>query len=154
MSIKRDTTEGASDIKDKYVDDSPVDEAQQINEALTSEKREARRLESRPSIDHLVDAVVRSNDGKLTFVPIVGQKVVVERVSTVTKNRPWLDTRVWVVNRVNAETGRVDLWCEDLNQNGVCNFITGTNVGYRFKLVPAKGPVFARKHNIDMKDDK
>lgn len=127
---------------------SSVGETQHLNEALALEKREARRIESRPNIDHLVDAVV-VKDGKFTFLPQVGQKVVVERVSTVTKTRPWLDTRVWVVNRINAETGRVDLWCEDLNQNGICNFIIGTQVGYRFKLVPKKGPVFARKHGKD-----
>lgn len=125
---------------------SPVGEAQHLNEALALEKREARRIESRPNIDHLADAVVEV-DGKLKFLAQVGQKVVVERVSTVTKMRPWLDTRVWIVNRVDPETGRVDLWCDDLMQNGICNFIVGTQAGYRFKLVPAKGPVFARKHD-------
>jgi len=144
-----------SEPKEQVADDqdeSPVEETQHLNEVQALEKREARRLESRPSIDHLADAAVMK-DGKLTFIPEVGHKVVVERVSTVTKMHPWLDTRVWVVNRINAETGRVDLWCEDLMQNGICNFITGTEVGYRFKLVPLKGPIFARKRDAK-KDDK
>lgn len=132
--------------------DAPiVDGVQRLNEVQTLEKREARRLESRPNIDHLADAVVLT-DGVLTFIPKVGEKVVVERVSTVTKTRPWLDTRVWVVNGIDYGSGKVNLWCEELDQNGACNFITGTQSGYRFKLVPTKGSVFARAEKRPRKE--
>jgi len=126
-------------------DGSPIDEAQHLNEAAALEQREAKRLASRPVIDHLADAVVAGPDGRLTFLPKVGDRVVIERVSTLTKSKQWLDTRVWVVNGVDPKSGRVDLWCDDLNQNGVTNFIVATQAGGRFKLVPQKGPIFARK---------
>lgn len=133
-------------------DERPVNETQHLNEVAALEQREAKRLASRPYIDHLIDAVVEV-EGKLTFLPKVGDKLVIERVSTVTKNRPWLDTRVWVVNRIDAQTGRLDLWCDELNQNGVSNFIAGTQAGCRFKLVPKKGPIFARKREPKQRND-
>lgn len=142
----------SNELKQEPVDaeerpgDAHTDETQQVNEAIAREKHAARRLESRPSIDHLIDAVAKAPDGSLMFLPQVGQKVVVERVSTLTKNNPWLDTRVWIVNRIDTATGRVDLWCDDLKQNGICNYIAGAAAGYRFKLAPTKGPIFARKH--------
>jgi hypothetical protein len=134
-------------------DDNEEKKAQRFNELLAREGREKKRLDTRPDLGHLADAVAESVDSlgnkKVTFLAKVGDRVVVERHSSLFKTHPWIDTRVWCVNRINAETGRLDLWCDDLWQNASCNYIEDRKIGYRFKLVPLKGSIFKRKKRED-----
>ena len=110
---------------------------------LTPEQKEALRATLKPNIDHLVDAVVLLEDGTRVFVPEVREKLVIERRSTLSKQRPWLDTRVWMVNSINNETGEITLWDPDLMQHAKANFKADN--GYRFKLMPVRGSVFKRR---------
>lgn len=104
-------------------------EANELREAMEAETRERDRDKSKPFIDHLDDAIV---DGK--FVVDVGEKVVIERYYHVGEIAKWLDTRSYIVQHVDHETGRLKLFDHDVRQCAMSNFIDGPKRGYRFKI--------------------
>lgn len=114
------------------------DENAEIREHLNLQAREQKRLSGRPDIDHLRDAVVEV-DGKLQFVQPKGTRVIIERFATVLSNRPWLDTRSYLVESVNQETGELKLQDEEMRHSSHSNFITASKLGYRFKVPETKG---------------
>jgi hypothetical protein len=112
--------------------------ARTITEVMANEAREASRLASRPNIDGLPDAVVKNEDGSYLFLAAPGEKLVVERFATVLKTRPWLDTKVYVVESIDSATGNVALFDPELHRFAGTNYIEGLKNGYRFKLPTAK----------------
>lgn len=112
-------------------------EADTVSEVLQAQAREQRRLASKPNIDHLDDAVVEKDD-KPTCKLTKGQLITIERYASVLANKPWLDTRTYMINSVNQETGELRLWDEELEHHASSNFITGRELGYRFKVTASK----------------
>lgn len=120
--------------------DNETADAAEINELdeLTRQMaRENRRLASRPDIDNLDDAVV-FKDGKPVFLQAKNNRVIIERVSSCLSGSPWLDTRSYIVVDVDHQTGYLKLLDEEMRHHASSNFITGIQMGYRFK-VPARG---------------
>jgi hypothetical protein len=89
----------------------------------------------KPEISHLVDAVVKLDDGTLVFVPDPGEFVVVER----NNNGKWFDTRLLKVKRVNEETGDLLLFDTEVDAFAMCNYLTAPERGYLLKLPPGPG---------------
>lgn len=75
--------------------------------SLTPEQREQKRLARKPNIDHLVDGTVTMDNGELLPLFDVGDTIVAERHISLMPGHPWLDTRVYVVNRIDDETGAI-----------------------------------------------
>lgn len=105
-----------------------------VQEVLQRDQREAARLVSRPSIEHLADAVV---DGK--FVVPVGGRLVIDRVASVLTGSPWLDTRCYQVRAVDELSGHLALFDEEIWHQANSNFKQGLQLGYTFKVAPLKG---------------
>lgn len=103
-----------------------------------------KRIESKPNIDMLEDAVITVDD-KLKFLPKRGEYVVIERRCTLLSNKPWLDTKKYLVITVNQETGRLELIDEEYQHDVLCNFITGTKENFKFKIPPKKGAFKKRR---------
>lgn len=115
------------------------------NETLTMQERMKRRLANKPYIDHLEDAVVMKDD-KPFFTQEKGTRVIIERVATVLSGSPWLDTRSYIVQSVDQETGVLKLQDEEMRHASESNFITATAAGYRFKKPPGKGAPLPTKN--------
>jgi len=103
---------------------------------------------SRPDISHLDLAVDVDDAGNVTFIPEVGQKVVIERVTSLLPTRTWLDTSVYTVKDIDPETGALTLYSEELGQWGYSNFMEGLLMGYSFRLPPKRGPVIPRRTRL------
>jgi hypothetical protein len=113
--------------------------ADEIHDLISLETAEitARLSTPKVNIDRLIDAVVKSDDGTLLFIPDVGEKVIIERYTMCLPGNPWLDTKVYTVRGINDETGDLYLWDEDSKQQAMSNYITGPQRGFTFKI-PAK----------------
>jgi hypothetical protein len=119
------------------------------DETLSFEQRRQRRLSKKPNIDHLEDAVaeVLGERDPVTglmqkqLVPLfdVNDKIIVERY-TLSALDEWLDTRVYLVKRIDDETGVVK--CMDVEANHWA-YVGFKHPGQRFKLCPQKGDPFA-----------
>jgi hypothetical protein len=117
-----------------------------INEQLlSSAEREKRRLEKKPIIDHLKDAVVTTAEGLIVLIPDVGEKIIIERRASCLKISPWLDTRIYEITKIDDESGLICLWDQELHHHAFSNFIDGPKLGYRFKIPSAKGSIFMNK---------
>lgn len=107
--------------------------------------KERHRLETRPVIDHLPDAVVKDEHGNMVFLARPGDKIVIERYATVLEGRPWLDTKTYTVYTIDGANGNLMLIDEELQRQAMSNYITGTRYGYRFKLPTAKMPDLGKR---------
>lgn len=105
-----------------------------LSELQDAEAKEKARNAAKPVIDHLPDAVGTDELGNPTFLAGAGDRVIIERVATVLNNKPWLDTKTYVVNSVDCATGELRLWDTDAARDTVSNYIDGISRGYRFKL--------------------
>ena len=103
--------------------------------SITATDRENRK----PDISRLPNAI--GPDGKPLFR--IGEKIIIERRSTVLAGNPYLDTRTYMVVNINNDNGTLDLFDEDLAQSALSNYITGLQKGYVFKL--ARGNQVATK---------
>lgn len=90
---------------------------------------------SKPDISMMPDAL--DADGKPMFV--AGDKIVIERHTSLLAGNPYLDTRTFRVNSVDMETGRLELFDESLPQHATDNWLTGVAMGNVYKF--ARGPV-------------
>ena len=72
---------------------------------LNPAEAEARRLGKRPSLEHLEAGTIADGDGTVYPLFEPGQRIVAERCSSILSNHPWLDTRVYRVNRIDDDTG-------------------------------------------------
>jgi len=113
--------------------DVDSDEEEDIEESqLTPEQAEARRLECKPSLEHLERATTRHLSETIALFD-VNKRIIVERRSTLaagvlkenwdaSKDIPWLDTRVYVTRKVDNETGDVIAWDEEGDRWAHLNF--------------------------------
>lgn len=113
------------------------------NEVLFGETRAQKRLASRPSLDHLEDAVAEV-EGNLMFLLSKGDRLVIERKSTYLTGHPWLDTKVYTVKVVDQVTGDLKLFDEEYEQSAMSNFKTTREFGFVFKKAPKKGNPFTK----------
>jgi hypothetical protein len=98
---------------------------------------------AKPDISHLEDAIW--SDGTTTvFIPQPGDRVVIERPSSLSPGNHWLDTKIYVVQDINDETGVLKLWDPELLQFAMSNFLTGPARGLVFK-VPVDGSTLGMK---------
>lgn len=104
-----------------------------------NQAREAKRQQGRPDIDHLDDAVVVDENGKHKCLQHKGNRIIIERFATMLKDRPWLDTRSYIILSLDPETGDMSLLEEEFQHQAKSNFITGLSLGYRFKIPARKG---------------
>ena len=118
------------------------DEMDDISRAAA---KEAAKAANKPMIDHLPDAVEKDEFGVPTLLAKPGDKIVIERVATVLQGKPWLDTKTYVIESIDAATGNLGLWDDDLQRSAATNFIQGVKVGYRFKLPNIKGLSIGKK---------
>lgn len=100
---------------------------------------------NKPVIDHLPDAVARDEMGMPVLLAKPGEKIVIERVASVLSHRPWLDTKTYTIQSIDAATGGLVLWDDDLHRDASSNYIEGLKVGYRFKLPNIKGLSIGKK---------
>ena len=126
-------------INNEIIDNGEVDEV------TRAAQLEAAKATNKPMIDHLPDAVEKDEFGMLTLLARPGEKIIIERVASVLLNKPWLDTKTYVVNTIDAASGDVNLWDDDLKRFAQTNYIKGLQVGYRFKLVTHKGMQIGKK---------
>lgn len=96
----------------------------------------------RPYISHLPSAV--RDDG--TFIPGIGEKVVIEKVSQLIKGiSHWLDTSLYTVLSMDSSTGNLKLWNEDCGGFLKINYMRALEAGYSFRIPPKKGPFIKRR---------
>lgn len=129
----------STDTKDEIIDNGLMDEIS------TAAAAEAGKQVNKPMIDHLPDAVEKDEMGIPTLLAKPGDKIVIERVATVLQGKPWLDTKTYVIESIDAATGNLGLWDDDLGRSAATNFIQGVKVGYRFKLPNIKGLSIGKK---------
>lgn len=103
----------------------------------------------KPDISHLEMAIEIDDEGNVTFLPEVGEKVVIERYATLLgEGAPWLDTCLYTIKSIDRETGALRLWHDELGNFAASNYIEGTLMGYSFRLPPKKGPITKRKVRV------
>ncbi len=124
-----------------------VEPEDDIREYVHSHAREQRRVATRPFLDHLADATVMKPDGAIGFTPKNGMQVIIERVASCLTNKPWLDTKVFIVKDVDYASGALRLWDDELKQHASSNFKTGLKLGYRFKV-----PELGRKNALPVRN--
>jgi hypothetical protein len=117
------------------------------NEEASSDEEKV-IVRARPDISHLDMAVEVDDAGNVTFIPEVGQKVVIERPATCLPGSPWLDTTLYTVLDIDPETGNLKLWRDELGGFASSNYIEGLLQGYSFRLPPKKGPIVKRKLRV------
>lgn len=116
------------------VEDEPIEDG-----SLTPEQREQKRLARKPNIDHLQDGTIITKDGDVVPLFDVGDRIVVERLASCLIGLPWLDTRVYLVQRINDDTGQVDCIDPEFHHYACVGFKSPYQ---KFKLCPAKGNPF------------
>ena len=116
-----------------------------MDEISTAAAAEAGKQVNKPMIDHLPDAVIKDELGIPTLLAVPGDKIVIERVATVLQGKPWLDTKTYTIESIDAATGNIGLWDDDLHRSAASNFIQGVKAGYRFKLPNIKGLSIGKK---------
>jgi len=116
-----------------------------VNEPVKRDEEDVIELapSAKPDISHLEDAIW--SDGEQTvFIPQPGDRVVIERPSTLSPGNHWLDTKIYVVQDINDDTGVLKLWDPELLQFAMSNFLTGPALGLVFK-VPVDGSTLGMK---------
>ena len=110
-------------------------ELAEINSAVDATLAEQKRLDNKPIIDQMEDALDSSGMPKFG----VGDKIVIERLMSILPGNHWLDTRLCIVKSVDLITGDLNLEDPELRQYMYSNFIKGPERGFRFKLAPKIG---------------
>jgi len=102
-------------------------------------RTDAERERAKPDISRLPDAVDRDS------FPLfrAGEKIIIERRSTVLAGNPYLDTRTYTVVGIDTETGNLDLFDDSVAQSAMSNYRRGLEKGFVFKL--ARGNEVATK---------
>lgn len=117
----------------------------EVDDVTRVTRQEQAKATNKPAIDHLPDAVKKDEFGMLILLAKPGEKIIIERVASILSNKPWLDTKTYVINTIDAASGDVNLWDDDLKRFAQTNYIKGTQVGYRFKLANQKGLQIGKK---------
>jgi hypothetical protein len=133
-------------IDNDIIDNGEVDEITRAHRAETA------KVANKPMIDHLPNAVEKDEMGMLTLLAIPGEKIIIERYATVLSHKPWLDTKTYTIETINAANGDLGLWDDDLGRSAMSNFIQGTKLGYRFKLPAGRVGIGQRKRGRPKKN--
>jgi len=104
--------------------DPPVDPDNDLAAALAPPT-----AKNKPDISRLPDAVL---EGKPIFAR--GDRIVIERYNGILGGNPYLDTKTYLVNSVDLETGRVTLFDETLLQHATDNWKGGLARGQLYKF--------------------
>lgn len=114
------------------------------DEHLSHEQRFARWQAKRPVIDHLPSGIiVDPSDGSVLPAFDVGDRIVVDRRTTLLRGTPWLETIVGKVRSIDDESGLVTIWDEDGDaRNPPCRYTNFRDALHDFRLAPAKGNPF------------
>ena len=110
-----------------------------LNPELIPLRTDAERERAKPDISRLPNAI--DKDGFPLFR--AGDKIIIERRSTILIGSPYLDTRTYTVVSIDTETGKLDLFDDTLCQSALSNYRQGLDRGYIFKL--ARGNSVATK---------
>jgi len=110
-----------------------------LNPELIPLRTDAERERAKPDISRLPNAI--DNDGFPLFR--AGEKIIIERRSTILIGSPYLDTRTYTVVSIDTESGKLDLFDDTLCQSALSNYRQGLDKGYIFKL--ARGNSVATK---------
>ncbi|NDC75781.1 hypothetical protein EBZ70_10985 [bacterium] len=113
--------------------------------AAAAAAREAARLASRPNIDHLPDAIAKDEMGVWQLLARPGEKVIIERFSSILDGSPWMDTKTFVVDSIDGATGNIYLHDIELCRQSMTNIPTALKYGHRFKLPTARMPDLTSK---------
>lgn len=105
---------------------------------LAPEVREQRRLSRKPIIDHLKPGTVVS-EGETYPIFNIGDRVVVERRSSLLPGSPWLDTQIFTIESIDDDSGVVRGRSEELLRSGFFSFKDALTI---VKLAPARGNPF------------
>lgn len=124
----------------------------EVDEITRAHRAETTKVANKPLIDHLPDAVEKDEMGMLSLLAVPGEKIIIERVATVLSHKPWLDTKTYVIETIDAATGHLNLWDDDLHRSATSNFIQGTKLGYRFKLPNGRVGIGQRKRGRPKKN--
>ena len=111
-------------------DDVDLDSYSERVDASTIDRLGKKKESARPDISGLPNAI--GPDGIPVFVK--GDKIVIERYASFLQGNPYLDTRTYKVEAVDLDTGKVDLWDENLQQYANDNWRHGLKIGQVYKL--------------------
>ena len=124
----------------------PVEKETELtgDEHLSHEQRFARWQAKRPNIDHLPTGIaVDPSDGSCVPLFDVGDRIVVDRRTTLLRGTPWLETIVGKVRSIDDDSGLVTMWDEEGDaRNPPCKYVNFKDALHIFKLAPAKGDPF------------
>lgn len=124
----------------------------EVDDITRAAQAEFAKVGNKPMIDHLPDAVEKDEMGMLTLLAVPGEKIIIERLATILKGKPWLDTKTYTIETIDAATGDLSLWDDDLGRSAMSNFIQGTKLGYRFKLPAGRVGIGHRKRGRPRKN--
>ena len=133
-------------ITEQAVGSAKLDSEAELSsdDLLSHEARWARWQAKRPNIDHLPTAIaVDPSDGSCVPLFDVGDRIVVDRRTTLLAGTPWLETIVGKVRSIDDDTGLVTMWDEDSDpRNPPCRYVNYKDALHVFKLAPARGNPF------------
>lgn len=112
------------------IDDIDLDSYSDNLSSAQIDRLAKKREPSKPDISGLPNAI--GADGMPIFVS--GDKIIIERYASFLKGNPYLDTRTYRVEKVDLDTGKVDLWDENLQQYANDNWRHGIKIGQVYKL--------------------
>lgn len=126
---------------DGFVNDDPLAGADEdeAGSTLSPAERESKRLERKPSIDHLPDGTTYVAEVGTLALFQEGDNIVVERRSSLLQGNPWLDTRVYRVRAIDDETGVVSCVDEEFPHRAFIGMGDPLTI---IKLCPKKGDPF------------
>jgi hypothetical protein len=133
------------------IDNDIIDNGE-VDEITRAARAEGAKVANKPLIDHLPDAVERDEMGMLTLLAVPGEKIIIERYATILKGKPWLDTKTYTIETIDAANGDLALWDDDLGRSAMSNFIQGIKFGYRFKLPAGRVGIGHRKRGRPRKN--
>lgn len=126
--------------------ETPKDQENELSgdEMLSHEVRFARWQARRPVIDHLKSGtVVDPKDGSVWPLFNEGDRIVVDRRTTLLRGIPWLETIVGKVRSINDDTGLVTMWDEDSDpRNPPVRYVNFRDPFHDFRLAPPTGNPF------------
>lgn len=122
--------------------------------SLTPEQKEQKRVAGKQDISHLEPGVQREPRGMSDYDlprPLfeVGSRVVGERYSSSLAGNPWLDTRVYVVKKIDDVTGDVTCLDEELRHSAFLNYKRPDHCV--IKLAPKRGNPFRKPSAFEKK---
>lgn len=132
--------------------DTDIIDNGEVDDITRAAQAEFAKVGNKPMIDHLPDAVEKDEMGMLTLLAVPGEKIIIERLATILKGKPWLDTKTYTIETIDGATGDLGLWDDDLHRSAMSNFIQGTKLGYRFKLPAGRVGIGQRKRGRPRKN--